>query len=684
MNTEQKIEPITLGKGRGGQQANAPRQPRGKQIGILLLFLVLVALTAFMFTARRVEVQLNPGADKQTLVGTLPVIPIPDGFFALPGRYTLLAEKEGYFDLEAEVQVTRSPRDQVFAQDFAEKPGTLSISSKPEEGVTVTWQEVEQGSTPLQLEAPSGEGTLTLQVKDYLPWTSNVVVLGKGQEQALHVELTPAWAAIDWQTQPPGATLEIDGTVVGQTPLQTELFQGSYWAEFSREGFENHRMQIEVVADTPQAVGPVRLQPAFAQVHIVSNPTGAYIQVNGQYNGQTPKTVRLQPDRQHEVLLLKTGYKKIGQLFEPRPGDKEDWSVELEPEAARILVKSFPAGADVMIDGETRGVTPIELVVPALEQAVLVRKDGYAPEERTIRPKMGPVSRVTFKLKRLVEGSATIAANPSVTAPNGAVLNLIPMGSFDMGSSRREQGRRSNETKIKVEFTRPFYMGLHEVTNKEFLEFNPKHNSGFFKSKKLGGPEQPVVNVRWQQAAQYCNWLSEREGLDPVYWRDDDKWISRKPVPNGYRLPTEAEWEFCARYFNGKAESKYSWGPTWPPSYGNFADLTAQYTLEGYMKDFKDGYAVTAPIGKSKPNALGLFDFDGNAAEWCHDLYIIYTATQVGQTFKDPTGAESGLHHVVRGPSWMHYRITHLRNAYRGYEDESKPDIGFRIARYVE
>jgi formylglycine-generating enzyme required for sulfatase activity len=111
--------------------------------------------------------------------------------------------------------------------------------------------------------------------------------------------------------------------------------------------------------------------------------------------------------------------------------------------------------------------------------------------------------------------------------------------------------------------------------------------------------------------------------------------------------------------------------------------VTARELVPSILPAYDDGYASTAPVGKFKPNALGLYDTAGNVAEWVNDFYTVPTPG-ITTPVVDPVGPERGNSHVVRGSSWRDAGISELRLSYRDYSSDARPDIGFRIARYAE
>jgi sulfatase modifying factor 1 len=287
-------------------------------------------------------------------------------------------------------------------------------------------------------------------------------------------------------------------------------------------------------------------------------------------------------------------------------------------------------------------------------------------------------------------------------------MTLIPAGEFLMGSGESAEAtaaffnRTYGENHLKadwiideypqhrVRITRPFYLGTYHVMrgqfrkfvadthyktdaekgerpgalgwnpDKEKFEFNEKYswrNTGFEQTD-----EHPVVNVSWDDAVALCKWLSKKDG-------------------KSYRLPTEAEWAYAC---SAGTTTRFNSGddPETLAKVGNVADaaLKAKIPKWKYTIKSNDGYVFTAPVGKFKPNAFGLYDMHGNAWQWCADWYGrgYYGISPVD----DPTGPESGEYHLVRGGSWCLwscYACSAVRNVYTPSARTSL--AGFRVAR---
>jgi len=257
---------------------------------------------------------------------------------------------------------------------------------------------------------------------------------------------------------------------------------------------------------------------------------------------------------------------------------------------------------------------------------------------------------------------------------------VIPKGEFMMGALENDEDAWDSEKpRHKVTLTRDFLMGKYPVTQalwESVMGSNPS---------KFKGANRPVEKVSWLDVVAFCNKLSEREGLEPVYsglagyqvghkFGDEDwfgtsekgealsKKISVSATANGYRLPTEAEWEYSAR-----ANQSFKYAGS------NNVDEVAWY-------DDNSG-DETHPVGQKKPNGFGLYDMSGNVWEWVWDIYGDYSSGS--QT--DPTGTDSGPVRVLRGGCWRYFAGS-TRVSNRGRIDHARRDgiLGFRLSRFVQ
>jgi formylglycine-generating enzyme required for sulfatase activity len=406
--------------------------------------------------------------------------------------------------------------------------------------------------------------------------------------------------------------------------------------------------------------------------------------MDGAYRGETPLELLLAPRRSHRIELSKAGHLDETREIGLGPGEERDLLVELRPEIGEIEIAATPADAEILVNGEPRGPADQTLSLIALPQQIELRKEGFESYRATVTPRPGIPQRIEVTLRSLEEVEAA-ATPPVIRSGQGQEMVLIRGGRFVMGAPRREPGRRSNETLHEVELVRPYYLATEEVSNREFREFRAGHSSGIAGGYSLELADYPVVGVSWEDAALYCNWLSERDSLPPAYRIVGGRVVGVSPLSTGYRLPTEAEWAWAARYHGGETATKYPWGNTLPvpERAGNYADADAAPIVPGTVPGYDDPYDATAPVDAFQPDALGLFNMGGNVSEWVHDHYSVYPSG-TGVVARDPAGPEEGDAHVIRGSSWKDFSVSELRLTYRERGTEGRSDLGFRIARYAK
>jgi formylglycine-generating enzyme required for sulfatase activity len=464
------------------------------------------------------------------------------------------------------------------------------------------------------------------------------------------------------------------------------MIAGDYTIVLEADGYKPWQKFVTVVARRPQTIGPVELQLHDARLKLSSSPSEASVLVNTRFAGRTPLNLSLTAQERHKIELRKNGFQTVQKDLVLGAAEERTLTVELKAITGLVNLRVKPADATLRIGKRSWQPVPRQLALAAFEQRLKFEREGYISHEVALTPQPGFPQSLVFDLKLASQPpTAQTTTAPVIEAPGNYRLVLVKPVAFTMGSSRREQGRRSNETLRRVVLRRPFYMGVHEVTNRHFRRFAARHRTGSFEQYSLNNDDMPVVMVTWTDAARFCNWLSGQANLPPAYRPKGDGLELIEPVGRGFRLPTEAEWAYCARFGSGPTSTRYPWGAAYPPPArsGNFADESAKNILGEYIRDYRDGYPVSAAPAQFKANSLGISDLAGNVAEWCHDYYTIYI-TQEKAAVIDPFGPMSGTHHVVRGSSWKHAGISLLRTAYRAYHQDKRHDLGFRICRYGE
>jgi formylglycine-generating enzyme required for sulfatase activity len=680
------ITPIAFKPNRDSATARSARLSKSA-LATIAGFAILGAFAWFAFTARSVEIVFEPAAEVVGVPGTLLKLRFGERFLLRPGSHTIAAEAPGYYPFRAEVQIGRE-QTQTFSFALTKLPGRVTLTTSPAVAADVLLDNEPLGRTPLaDVEITPGVHRLELSAERYLTEVREIDVAGGGGQQSLEVPLTPNWAPVQIATEPPGAELLVDGVAVGVTPATFELTAGERELEARLAGYNAWRDTVLVNANQPQQLPLVTLEQADGRVELVSTPSEASVAVDGRFLGRTPLTLTLKPGGKHRITLSKPGYEQVARELSVAADSGRRVAVELVQQFGEVAVQSEPPNAEVWVDGRRAATTPATLTLPAVEQAIEVRLAGFSSARAQITPRPGFPQQLPVTLVALDETTGSGFA-PTLETALGQQLKLVPAGQFLMGSSRGERHRRSNELLRPVKISRAFYLGAREVTNAEFRAFQADHDSGEFGGHSLNDDPQPVVNVTWDEAVQFMNWLSIQDALQPVYEQRQGEWVAVQPLRNGYRLPTEAEWEWAARAAKLEMPLKFPWGAELPipDRSGNYADVSATETLPLVLVTYSDGYPVAAPVGRFVPNAVGIYDLGGNVAEWVHDYYTIDTPTVADSDalVADPLGPESGRFHVIKGSSWRSSTETDLRLAARTYAGESLEYVGFRLARNLE
>jgi formylglycine-generating enzyme required for sulfatase activity len=300
------------------------------------------------------------------------------------------------------------------------------------------------------------------------------------------------------------------------------------------------------------------------------------------------------------------------------------------------------------------------------------------------------VNYVQLPVTQAVNTNLLFAFNP----PSG--MALIPAGAFTMGDTLDGESATGESDAIPISVTvSAFYMDVNLVSYSQWQSvytYATSHGYGFDHGGSGKAANHPVQTVDWYDVVKWSNARSQQAGLTPVYYTDAGLTHVYKTgdlapyvnwTANGYRLPTEAEWEKAAR--GGLSGQRFPWGDTISESQANYyGGTTNDYSYDlgpnGFNALFDTGaYPYTSPVGYFAANGYGLYDMAGNVFEWCWDWY----GTPYGQpTTTNPTGPASGSYRVLRGGGWG-YDAGSARCAFRlifnPYYDYNS--FGFRCVR---
>jgi formylglycine-generating enzyme len=263
-------------------------------------------------------------------------------------------------------------------------------------------------------------------------------------------------------------------------------------------------------------------------------------------------------------------------------------------------------------------------------------------------------------LQAFAQGKAKPKVSPKRAPIDTARYVLVEGGSYTMGTDQPVEVHEAPAHKVSVN---SFYLAKNETTFEDFDKYTSEVKKDSVPSGTWGRGKQAVFMVSWLDAVEYCNWLSAKEKLSKCYLIKGDN-VTYLDTANGYRLPTEAEWEFAAR--GGNKSKGYL--------FAGSADINAV----GWYKDNSGGKAK--PVALKAPNELGIFDMTGNVWEWVWDVYDGgYYKTSPAD---NPKGPDAGPYRVMRGGAWYndadHAKVFSRQDHYPTFRQNS---VGFRVAR---
>ena len=475
-------------------------------------------------------------------------------------------------------------------------------------------------------------------------------------------------------TKPEEANIFLGEEKIGVSPINYELKAGIYNLRLEKKGYQ-------IILDTFQINNSklinnkkYKFQPNKVNVNLQLYPANGTLFINGALNNQRNKLALL-PKKKYKFLYKKKGYKTIEREYFFSENNKNIAKIFLKKEYGKIIVKAEPK-AEIIINNNNYGLTPKTIELQTIKQKIEIKKKGYVTFTSEISPKFSEISILDVKLEKKIDKINRLSKK-EYSNSIGIKLKIFNPNSFTMGAPRHEKGQRANEFQRDVVLRKKFYVSLTEITVQDFMKYK---NKSYSKKDKYS----PIRNITWFEAVNFCNWLSDKEELGKVYNFQGKKYLGANLENNGYRLPTEAEWEWLARKSQRSSTTKFTWGKNLPipKMVGNLADESVIGYQELYIPNYRDNYKLLAPVGTFKKDIAGLYDLTGNVKEWVHDYYLL-SVPKNNVIYYDPSGPKSGVGHVVKGSSYLSATLQEIRASYRDSEVYKKEDLGFRIARYL-
>ncbi|RPJ83180.1 MAG: PEGA domain-containing protein, partial [Deltaproteobacteria bacterium] len=514
--------------------------------------------------------------------------------------------------------------------------GQLSLVTSPVE-VDIWIDDHQKGVTPLVV-SDLTEGTHTVKaVKDgFQPWQGEVQIQ-PSQVFELQINLKPITGSVSIDSKPNGALVFIEGIQVGTTPVTLEkTVSGKQSIEIQKQGYEKWQSEVDILSDTDNDI-TATLKPLPGKLHIISIPAMADVFISGKRIGKTPVKIDAVKEENLWVEVQMPCYDPIKRNISVLPGMEEETKFVLQPSCGDIFIKSQPGGADWYVNGKLMGKTPGK--TKALEKgtyAIKVKKEKYADWETDVEIHPQKNDPIVAILDPIAELTGKVNVDPITKME----FVWVEKGCFQMGSSLDEKDKSSDENPVHSVCLDGFWIGKYEVTQEQWVKVFGVNPSSFQK-----GGDYPVENVSWNDAKNFISRLNEMNQGKAIY-----------------RLPTEAEWEYACR--SGGKPEKYSGG--------DIPDLVS------WFSDNSKG--ATQPVGKKKPNGLGLFDMSGNVFEWVEDVYL--ADAYLRHKPSNPVYNGEGSYRVCRGGSWLLAgKESRSTNRSYFYATSRNYNLGFRVVK---
>ena len=519
----------------GLRQAQA-RQRRVFLVLLGSLVLVSTAVVAILISASGTSIKISPEDARKA--GS---IAVTDGFafsleniiYGFSWAPEIVVRAEGF--REARVVISPEQQGGVVEVTLDELPARLLATTDPRHPNT-RWnldgdflavaesldQELDPGSYQVRIDNPFFETEeFGFQV-------------GRDETHQVTTSLRPVEGRLELNSKPEGADVRLDGVLIGQTPLSLQQDGGEYELRVEKEDFVTVTETVALTNQNRLVERNYLLAPVTATLTFSVSPAGGQLLLNGRQIDPN-RSHALSAKTEYRVTYALNGYVSATRKVTLKPRETRQLAFQLPPELGEVEIFAAPS-ADILVNGKKVGNGSVTLSLKTLSHRIELRKTGYRSVRKTVKPSAG---RKTVIRESLVpEASARLAEAPrSYRSAAGVELVLFQPGPFEMGAPRHQKGQRANEFLREIRLEKPFYAAKHEVTNAQFALFRAGHS---------GPSREPVTSISWLEAAAFCNWLSEQDGFSPFYRIEGGRLRAVNARADGYRLLSEAEWEWLA------------------------------------------------------------------------------------------------------------------------------------------
>ena len=547
-----------------------------------------------------------------------------DAGFLLPiKKYRVKVELEKYLPVEQDIDGTQPAKLYTLNLKLQKNTGFLKINSNMKDLIVEIDGEVTDQQS--QYELVSGNHSVRVTAANCSEYSTQVTI-ARGKTTSIKANLEKLTGEVILNVIPSDALVMI-GVANYENARKIELEPGTYKMHLSSDLYDSKTIDLVVQKGKTNRLN-VQLVKNAGFVSLMRRPETAKILIDGKDYGATDK-IELRSGSYLLRAEVDSSYYPFAENITVSKNKTTNLKVDVKRRKGVFLFNSIPFNTRVKLlqNGETKfefkGTGIIE-ELPIGRYIVTVESPGH----KSVRSEMVIKENKNYVLDlKLEQGVDEILRTETTATP--VFLKKIDGGYFSMGATPDQGSGTRMELPVRTVAVNMFYIGTTEVTQAVWSEIMGENPSRFKADQATGS--LPVENISWIEAVKFCNKLSEKEGLTPAYKIENDSFLCDFEA-NGFRLPTEAEWEYAARGDDTTAQFRFAGSRN--------ADAVA------WIKSNSD--KKTHPVAQKSPNKNGLYDMTGNVAELCNDFFDRYNPSDL----LNPKGAQTGKKISIRGGSW--------------------------------